>query len=248
MERITSRRNPLCLHLKKLGVSRSYRESCGEFICDGFKLLEEALIFGADITAVITASPIPFPLPVETRVFFADRSLINSISALSSAQDILFSCRMPNPTQNDYSSGTHILLDGVQDPGNVGTIIRTANAFGIRSIILTGNCADLYNPKTIRASMGAIFKQRVFSLDLAELLLLKADGLRFIGTASGMKSKDISRVKLKDSIIAIGSEGQGLSDGVLDLCSEIVRIPISQDCESLNAAVAAAIVIWRARS
>ena len=251
METITSRRNPLCIHIKKLGASRSYREERGAFLCDGKKLLDEALKCGAEIEAVITASHLSFPLPVETRVYYADRELINSISPLTSAQDTLFVCKLPKTSEGESfsvdSTGTHILLDSVQDPGNAGTIIRTANAFGIKSVILTGECADPYNPKTIRASMGAVFRQKTCRLDFAGLVRLKESGARFIGAAPGENSEDISDVSLKGSIIAIGNEGAGLSDEVLSLCETRVRIPISPDCDSLNAAAAAAIIMWSAR-
>ena len=267
MEKITSRRNPLCVHLKKLGASRSYRESCGEFLCDGIKLLEEAVKHGAEITHVLTSSFVPFPLPVETRVHFTDKSVINSLSPLTNAQDTLFVCKIPqsgkhvtqsetrdetkdetkDETRGGCDKGTHILLDGIQDPGNVGTIIRTANAFCIDSVILTGGCADPFNPKTIRATMGSIFRQRLCHMTVRELAAHKERGVRLIGATLEENSKDVSRVKLKGSVIAIGNEGRGLSAEVLSLCDEKIRIPISPDCESLNAATAAAIIIWRAR-
>ena len=250
-ETITSRRNPLCLHIKKLGTSRSYRDECGAFLCDGKKLLEEALKYGAEIETVITASDLPFALPAKTRLYRAEQTLIDSISPLKTAQDTLFVCKIPETGEvSDFSeniTGTHILLDNVQDPGNVGTIIRTANAFGIKSVILTGNCADPYNPKTIRASMGASFRQKVYRLEQDELIMLRENGARFIGAVPGENSEDISDVSLKNSIIAIGNEGTGLSDEVLSLCETRVRIPISPDCDSLNAAAAAAIIMWLAR-
>ena len=303
MEKITSRRNPLCMHIKKLGASRSYREACGEFLCDGIKLLEEAVKNDAEITNVLTAVHIPFPLPLETRVHFTDRKLIDSVSPLTNSPGLLFTCRFPQQSGNDKGNensgadspiensvtsdhnennefcenrefrenrdgldsiygfdgidridsfdsfgGTHILLDGVQDPGNVGAIIRTADAFGIKSVILTGDCADPYNPKTIRATMGAIFRQNIRHMSGAALAGLKADGARFIGAAPGGQSKDVSTVRLKNTIIAIGSEGRGLSGEVLALCDEIVTIPIAPACESLNAAVAAAILMYLARN
>ena len=240
----------MCLHIKKLGTSRSYREDCGEFLCDGLKLLEEAIKCEAEITTVITTSRISFSLPVETRLFNAERALIDSISPLTNAQDALFICKIPETGEcvkwDDFHSGAHILLDGVQDPGNVGTIIRTANAFGVKSVILTGTCADLYNPKTIRAAMGATFRQKICRLDYADLERLKDNGARFIGAALGETSSEISKVSLEDSIVAIGNEGAGLSEQVLSLCGSRVMIPISRDCESLNAAVAAAIIMWSA--
>ena len=243
MEKITSRKNPLCIHMKKLGASRSYQEQCGEFLCDGMKLLEEAVMHGVEIKAVLTASQVPFPLPVETRVYSVPRDLIDSLSPLKNAQDTLFTCKIPEKDAGfDAAAGTHILLDGVQDPGNVGTIIRTANAFGIRSVILTDGCADSYNPKTLRASMGAVFRHRICRMSVPELVRLRESGVRFIGAA--LDGRDIRDISLKDAVIAIGSEGRGLSEDVLALCTERVTIPMSQECESLNAAAAAAIIMW----
>jgi len=219
--------------------------------------LEEAVNSGAEIVAVLTAAHIPFPMPADTRVYSADRSLIDSISPLKNAQPTLFTCKMPHKENLSDLSGNHILLDGVQDPGNVGSIIRTANAFAIKSVILTGACADPYNPKTQRASMGAIFRQRIHFISISELTVLKSKegvsgaagtGVSFVGTAPDESCRDICDVSLENSLIAIGSEGRGLSEEVLSLCDEMIRIPISRDCESLNAATAAAIVIWESRS
>ena len=249
MEKITSRRNPLCVHIKKLGESRSYRYERREFLCDGVKLLEEAAESGAEIPAVLTSAQIPFPLPVGTRVYYTERGLINSLSPLSTAQDTLFTCAMPpldqaaTLTRRD-GDGVYILLDGLQDPGNVGAIIRTASAFGVKALILTGACADPYNPKTIRATMGAIFRQALYHMDSGELAALRDGGLRFIGATADRNSGSISDAKLGGAVVAIGSEARGLSESVLSLCSEMITIPIAPECESLNAAAAAAIIIW----
>jgi len=252
MERITSRRNPLCAHLKKLGASRSYREACGEFLCDGLKLLEEAVNNGAIVTDVLTSSHVPFPMPIEARMHYADRGIIDSLSPLKNAQDTLFACKIPKTggrgcgCECDCLIGTHVLLDGLQDPGNVGTIIRTASAFGIASVMLAGGCADPYNPKAVRSTMGAIFRQSICFPEIAELRELKDRGARFVGAALGEESADISVTDLRGSIIAIGSEGRGLSEEVAALCAEKARIPMAPGCESLNAATAAAIFIYLA--
>ena len=249
MERITSRRNPLCLHIKKLGAARSYRESCGQFVCDGIKLLEEAVMCDAEICAVLTSTDIPFALSVDSKVYYAARDIIDSLSPLQNSQGVLFTSKIPQKNSLETISalkGTHILLDGVQDPGNVGTIIRTASAFGIRSVILTGGCADPYNPKTIRATMGAIFKQVLFNVSSSKLDVLRESGRKIIGTVLDGDCSDISEINLKDAIIAIGNEGCGLSSRMLSLCSEKIKIPILPECESLNAAIAAAIIMWEA--
>jgi len=242
MERIAGRRNPLCVHFKKLGIDKAYRESCREFLCDGLKLLEDAENAGAEIVSVLTSSHLPFPLPVDTRVYMTDSGIINSISPLKNAQKVLFSCRMPRFTERDIIAG--VLLDGVQDPGNVGTIVRTANAFGIKDVLLTGSCADIYNPKTIRATMGAVFRQNIRYMTFSELCLLKDKGIRFVGASLSDNSKDFRDISLRDCVIAIGSEGRGLSEQILTLCEEKVMIPICPMSDSLNAAVAAAILLW----
>ena len=244
----------MALHLKKLGSSRSYREESGEFLCDGIKLLEDAVNSGARITAVIASTQIPFPLSVDTRVFFADRDLIDSLSPLKNAQNILFSCKIPSfgvlfETETRSSidkTGVHILLDEVQDPSNVGAIIRTANALRVKSVIMTGGCADPYNPKAVRASMGAIFRQMIYPMSFSELQQQRGAGARFIAAMPGEGSRDITAIELKDAIICIGSEGKGLSENVLSLCDERVTIPLAPGSESLNAAAAAAIIIWEA--
>jgi len=114
----------------------------------------------------------------------------------------------------------------------------------VSSVILTDGCADLYNPKTIRASMGAVCRQRVCHESIPELAELVAGGLKLIGAALG--GQDISNVSLKDAVVAIGSEGRGLSDEVLELCGVRAAIPIAPECESLNAAIAASIIMWEA--
>ena len=247
MKTITSRRNPLCVHLKKLGSSNSYRKQSGEFLCDGIKLLEDAVKGFADIPVVLTSADIPFPLSVNTKLFYTDKKLLNSLSPLKQSQDVLFSCKIPEMSTITDVKGTHILLEHLQDPGNVGTIIRTANAFGINTVMLFGDCADPYNPKTIRGSMGSIFRQDIRIVDSAALKTFKESGMKIIGAALSDDCRDFTEVSYENTIIAIGNEGSGLSDDILALCDEKIMIPISKDSESLNAAVAAAIIMQKAR-
>jgi len=255
MEKITSRRNAGSVHVKKLGASRAYRSEHGEFVCDGNKLLREAVGSNAEIVSVFTSSPITLPLPENTRVFDIGSDILDSLSALKNSQDVLFVCKKPANTDVDYQIGTHILLDNIQDPGNVGTIIRSAYAFGIESVILTESCADLYNPKAIRASMGAIFKQTVNILTQEALLSLKQSGVRFTGTSSdrGLPDKTLVplrealKLNLNNAIIMFGNEGKGISEDVLAFCDDMITIPLAADCDSLNVAVAASIIMWEVK-
>ena len=138
-----------------------------------------------------------------------------------------------------------IVLESVQDPGNVGTVIRTANAFGVDAVILTGVCADLYNPKTVRATMGAIFRQRVLELPLAELrAALDENGLPLYGAALSETARDFREIPLDKAAVAVGSEGNGLSTELLAICDGQLIIPMRPDSESLNAGVAASVIMW----
>ena len=138
-----------------------------------------------------------------------------------------------------------IVLEGVQDPGNVGTAIRTANALGMDAVVLTGACADLYGPKTVRATMGALFRQPVLTCATDELMqLLRANGLKLYGAALTDTAQDLRRVPLTPAAVAIGSEGRGLSAELLAQCDGQIIIPMQPGAESLNAAVAAAVVMW----
>lgn len=245
MEKLTSRRNPLISHLRALGTDRAYRREHGEYLCDGEKLLKEALQWHAEITAVLwngTAN-IDFPCPKQ---YSADQALLDYVSPLKSAASVLFSVKM---RQWDAAApGKTLVLETIQDPGNLGTILRTANALGIGTVILTGDCADLYNPKCIRAGMGAVFRQRVLEMQRAEMkAYLNAGGLRLYGAALSDRAVDIRTVALRDVAVAIGSEGQGLSEELLAMCEGELIIPMEASCESLNAAIAAAIILWEMR-
>lgn len=261
MEEIKSRKNPLIVHLKKLGAEADYRRERGEFLCDGAKLLREAKNSGADIKVVLTSEGLPEALPENVAVFSVSRDIIDAVSPLKNPQGVLFSCAIPSarglawPSNKDAeapadgpSAASHIIvLEGVQDPGNVGTVIRTADAFGIDAVVLTGSSADPYNPKTVRATMGAIFRQRLIVAGLDGVAALKLNGYRLLGAALGEGSRDIREASLQNAAVAIGSEGHGLSDEMLALCDEKLIIPMSPASESLNAAVAAAVVMWEAR-
>ena len=172
-----------------------------------------------------------------------DRELLDYVSPLKSSASVLFSARCRK--WDAANPGRTLVLETIQDPGNLGTILRTANALRIGTVILTGQCADVYNPKTIRAGMGAVFRQRWLEMDLPQLgAYLRDNGLRLYGAALSERSEDIRTVDLNAGAIAIGSEGQGLSEQLLEQCDGMLIIPMDPQCESLNAAVAAAIIMW----
>lgn len=240
---IISRKNEKAVHLKKLGASREYRREHGEFLCDGRKLLAEAVKWGADIHDVLWCGDAPEELPEGACVKSATREVVEAISPLKTPQDVLFSCAIPKTASGKIPEGS-ILLENMQDPGNVGTMLRTANAFNIPAAVLLGSCADPWSPKAVRASMGAVFRQKIIEAEYGDVEKLKLSGTRLLGAALGEKSKDIRSVHFENAVVAVGNEGNGLSERLLAMCDSLVIIPMSQKCESLNAAAAAAVIMW----
>ena len=247
MEMITSRTNALCTHVRKLASSAAYRRKSGEFLCDSPKLLEEALRWEAPLTTVVvtegTALP---PMPESIRLVEVPGDVMASISPMESPQGALFLCRMPDIAPPARWEGKRCLvLDGLQDPGNVGTIWRTADALGADGLLLVNGCADPWNPKTVRATMGACFRLPVYETTVSVLpQLLEKAGLPLYATALREDTVDIKTADLSRSAVVIGSEGKGISRELLELSQKTLKIPMRERCESLNAAAAAAIVLW----
>ena len=246
-EIITSRQNPLMTHLRKLASSRSYRKKSGEYLCDGTKLLAEALKWGAEVKTAVFFEEVDIPpLPDGVRAVRVSEELMRAVSPMETPQGALFTVALPEVQLPETLSGKHYLvLDGVQDPGNVGTILRTADAFDCDGVFLVNACADLYNPKTARATMGAIFRREAYTVTAEELFaLLRKSGVPLYGTALRDDTVPLAEADLARAAVAIGSEGRGLSQQVLDECAKTLKIPMNPRCESLNAAIAATVVLW----
>lgn len=245
MEHITSRKNRIIAHLKELSLDGAYRKKTGEFVCDGEKTLKEALNFGAEVTLILWGNEAAFEVPEGIAQYSCPPDLIQHVSPLKNSAGPVFSVKIPRISAENEKVSTAIVLENVQDPGNVGTVIRTADAMGTDIVILVGDCADLYNPKTVRATMGGIFRQKVFEMDIDGLIYyVNQNGLKLYGAALSENAEDIRNIDLKCAAVAIGSEGRGLTKELLTRCKAQLIIPMRPDCESLNAAVAASIVMW----
>ncbi len=242
-EYITSRKNPLLLHLKKLLSSRSYRYEQRQFAGDGTKLLAEAIHWGADLDTVITTmEEMPFSIPAGVRVVRVPADVMQSVSLMEAPQGCLFICRMPQEKPLQIPANC-LILDGLQDPGNVGTILRTADAFQI-PVILNETCADVYNPKTVRASMGAVFRSQALVASTEEIIsAAKREGVTLNATALSDTSISILDESVQGAVI-IGSEGNGVCSTFLQVAEKHLIIPMNPNCESLNAASAATVILW----
>ncbi len=242
--RITARKNPLMQQVRKLTTSRKERESTGLFVADGTKLLQEAVKYYPGLDTVILSDGVQAQVPEMVRVVRVPEDVMESISPMASPQGAVFLCRLPEKTAF-VPKAPMLLLDGIQDPGNLGTILRTADAFNVPVALLEG-CADPYSHKVVRASMGAVFRTPVVQTTWKEARqALKEAGIPVAVTALTEKALDIRRADISQMVLVIGSEGQGVRLEVLQEADEALIIPMNAHCESLNAAIAASVAMWQ---
>ena len=243
-ELITSRKNPLLQQVKKLLTSRKERENTGLFVADGTKLLQEAVAWWPGLETVILSQGIEAEIPENVRVVEVPKDVMESISPMQTPQGALFLCCLPEAKPFEPKPGM-LLLDGIQDPGNIGTILRTADALEIPVALLEG-CADPYSHKVVRSSMGAVFRTQVVQTTWEEAkTACKQAGIPIAVTALNDTAKDLRNAPVHKMAVVIGSEGQGVRQEILDAADNALIIPMNPNCESLNAAIAAAIVMWQ---
>ena len=225
--------------LKKLH-NKKHRDKVDMFLVEGKHLVLEAYKKGCLKELILEKDEI-FPLDVET--IYVTNNIINYISDVESPQNVMGLCIKKRVDEN---LGNRILmLDNIQDPGNLGTIIRSAVAFNIDTIILSNDTVDLYNSKVVRASQGMIFHINIISGDLLEIIpKLKDEHYKIMGTrvTYGKSLKKIE--KSEKFVIIMGNEGNGLSEVVSELSDDFIYIDINTVCESLNVGVAASIILY----
>ena len=243
-ERIVSRKNPLLQQVRRLLTSRKERAQTGLFVADGTKLLDEAVKWWPGLETVILTDDVQVKIPDGVRVVRVPEDVMASVSPMESPQGALFICRLPEEEAFVPERGM-LLLDGIQDPGNLGTILRTADALDIPVALLEG-CAEPYSHKVVRASMGAVFRRPVVRVnwETAKEAFTSA-GILVAVTALSDRAVDIREAKILDMAVVIGSEGQGVRQEILQNADAELIIPMNPHCESLNAAIAAAIVMWQ---
>ena len=253
MERITSKNNPSVMAAAKLS-DKKYREKEGVFAFEGIKLFGEAVKNGANIRRVFVTEDASekygevLSSVGEEKIFIVSDVVYEKLSFENAPQGVFTVAEYFSAKPKEDISLV-LLLDGVADPGNFGAILRSADAFAIDAVYAGKNGADLYNPKTVRACMGSLFRvdvRRSASIE-EEVLRLKEEGFRIYATTLNESSKDIRDVDLSGKIgFVIGNEGHGVSEAVIAACTGSVIIPMREGPESLNAAVASSVVMWEA--
>ena len=265
IKEITSRQNATVLWASSL-KEKKYREKHGAFLIEGIKLVKEAFASHLPVTHVFVSAE-------KRDAVFKELSLQETLDGLSVPPEIVLlseACFDKICNENapqgviaaikyldffkriDKINGVEIspnalFLSSVRDPGNLGAIVRSAVAFGIDTVILSADSADIYNPKTIRSAMGGLFKIKVTSVKNFESFVTAARecGRRIFAAELSASAVELNSVSFTESdVFVIGNEGHGIPSEISEKCTRSIYIPISEDTESLNAAVAASILIW----
>lgn len=240
---ITSLHNEYIKELVKL-KQKKVRDQRGKFLIETKHLVLEAFRAGLIEELILEKDEI-FPLDVKTT--YVTREILKKLSMMDTPSKVMAVVRKPEYSLEKMEK--ILILDRIQDPGNLGTIIRSAKAFNFDLIVTSLDTTDIYNSKTIRSSQGMFFHIPVVTKELIHYInILKEDGYKIVGTKV-TNGKDVKEASIYSHFaLVIGNEGQGMSEEVEALCDEFLYIKMSDDCESLNASVAASILMYEINS
>ena len=270
MQRISSKDNSLIKHIKRL-KEKKYRDEYGEFIVEGLKLINEAIQENADIRQIVVCDGCDNSEIIDSHLkyemarldfIYVPQNIFKMISDVENPQGVLAvigkiktnrddnkeagqTSKTLKTSSIDLNEDIILALDDIQDPGNLGTILRTADSVGLKQILVSKGTADAYNPKVVRSTMGAIFRVNVIECDNLKETLKELQSKDYkVMTTSLKAKKSIYEVDYKKKIIVIGNEANGVSKEILNLADEKVIIPMLGKTESLNASVATGVILY----
>ncbi|MCL2342138.1 MAG: RNA methyltransferase [Firmicutes bacterium] len=251
---ITSKDNESVKHVRKLKDKKS-RVEYKEYIVEGVKLIHEAIIMKANIKTIFVCDDCAESGAIGQKVLYeiakynciyVSEIVFDTMTDVQTHQGILAVIGIPDsPKEINYNQDVILILDDIQDPGNMGTILRTADSCGLKQIVASSGSSDIYNPKVVRATMGAIFRINVIESDdiLVTMKILKKHKFKVLATSLDT-DKNIYDVEYKKVGIVIGNESSGVSRGVLQVADGKIKIPMLGRTESLNASVATAVILY----
>lgn len=251
--RIESRENSLVKRLVRLSNDRKFRKEMQEMVCEGEKMLGEALSSGIDIHDILLAEDVELDTELlrqaegqGAKLYICPSSLLGKVSNVKTPQGVVFSCERPVAELHVLQDAKRLMvLEGLQDPGNLGTIIRTADAFALDGIILCEGCVDPTSPKVVRATMGAAFRMPIAAAPLEQTVaFLHEQNMPLYAAALSESSVPLTHVDLTRAAVMIGNEGRGITKKAAALCTQQIIIPMDGRAESLNASVAASIIMY----
>ena len=254
MQRISSKDNSLIKHIKKL-KEKKYRQQYGEYVVEGLKLIKEAINENAKISKIIICESEDNTEMIENHLRYeiarfdcvlVPHNIFQTLSDVETPQGIMAIIEKSHASKKiDFNTDIIVALDDVQDPGNLGTILRTIDSIGLKQVLVSKNTVDCYNSKVIRSTIGAIFRVNVIECDdlCNTLTLTKNNGFKIMVTSLKAK-KSIYDVKYQKKVIVVGNEANGVSESVIKLADEKLIIPMRGKTESLNVAVATGVILY----
>lgn len=251
---ITSKDNEQIKHIRKL-KEKKYRDEYNEYVIEGVKLIKEAIEENANIKTIVACDDCVKNEEIDQKVMYeiakfnciyAEEKVFKSISDVQNHQGLLaVMSKEKEKDKIDFSEDLIVVLDDIQDPGNLGTILRTIDSAGLKQIIVSKKSGDVYNPKVVRSTMGAILRVNVIeSPNLIDTLIeIKKHKFEIVATSLDT-AQSIYDINYKKKVIVIGNEANGVSKEIMNFADEKVKIPMIGKTESLNAAVATSIITY----
>ena len=254
MQTITSKDNELIKHIRKL-KDKKYRDESNEYLFEGVKLVEEAVKENAKIKQIIVCEDTTRTYEIPTHIMLeiaryecisVSNKIFNIITQVTNPQGIMAIIeKNAQDAQIDYSQDIIVVLDDVQDPGNLGTILRTVDSIGLNQIIVSKGTADAFNSKVVRSTMGAIFRIKIIEVENLAQAIKEMRKHHFKLMVTSLQTKNsIYDIDFYKKIIVIGNEANGVSKEIQDMADEKAKIPMLGRTESLNASVAAGVVMY----
>ena len=254
MQTITSKDNELIKHIRKL-KDKKYRDESNEYVVEGVKLVEEAVKENAKIKQIIVCEDTTRTYEIPTHIMLeiakyecisVSDKIFNIITQVTNPQGIM--AIIEKNAQNakiDYTQDIIVVLDDVQDPGNLGTILRTVDSIGLNQIIVSKGTADAFNSKVVRSTMGAIFRIKIIEVENLAQAIKEMRKHHFKLMVTSLQTKNsIYDIDFNKKIIVIGNEANGVSQEVMETADKKVKIPMLGKTESLNAAVATGVMLY----
>ncbi len=254
MQGITSKENEFVKHVKKL-KDKKFRDSSNEYVIEGMKLVAEAIQEKAPIKQIILCddceknAAVPKELMYEIAKYeciYVTEKIFKYLSEVQNPQGILAIIeKNPQDIEIDFSQDMIVALDDVQDPGNLGTILRTVDSIGLTQILVSKGTADAYNPKVVRSTMGAIFRVKIIECEDLKQKLKEIKKHKFKVVVSSLQTENtIYDINYHKKVIVIGNEANGVKEEIQNEADEKVKIPMLGKTESLNASVATGIILY----
>ena len=254
MQVITSKDNEVIKDIRKL-KDKKYRNATKKYIVEGIKIIEEAIEEKSNIDMIVVCEDCVKNGEIEAKLLYeiakyncvyVTEKIYNSITDTTNPQGILAVIKKQEQDKNiNFEEDLIVVLDGIQDPGNLGTILRTVDSVGLTQIIVSKNTTDAYNPKVVRSTMGAIFRVNVIEEEDLVHTIKEIKKHKFKVLATSLETdNNFYDVKLSKNVIVIGNEANGVTKEVLELADNKVKIPMLGKTESLNASVATGIILY----